>query len=417
MPTRAALAALALAAAAPARAQNADFIWYGGPIFAAQGRPEALAVKDGRIVALGTRAEVEKKWKGRITLPIDLNGQALVAGLVTPPPTPVPAKAPRGIERKTPAPRKEAPPARTPPPPRPRPSPPPPTPVQPAPPLEALAADVSPPPDGLPYTITEIRDALRIWILRSSLPKRHRIVLGFGYDETKLAEKRPPTREELDTVSATLPVIVVSRSGSEGAYNTVALQKAGISWRSKDPPGGAIRRRGRIFEPNGVLEGTAHAAAFAKLVPKMSGVERARLLAESQRIGAPPAPEGPASAAALAEAAPPGTATPPPAPAPTPTPVVSAAVPPAAPATAVASAASRAPAPGPAPRDAGSEALAALVADVLAGRAALEVGRAADMSVLSDDPAAGGPAGRGTLNVVEEVRKGRTVWRRDRPRR
>ncbi|HTS01999.1 MAG TPA: amidohydrolase family protein [Thermoanaerobaculia bacterium] len=400
MSLRAALAALVLAAAAlPAHGQNADFVWYGGPILAANGRPEALAVKDGRIVAIGTRAEVERKWKGRLTLPIDLFGQALVAGLVTPP-APPPAKRPaprieKSEKSKPPsAPRKAPAPV--------RPPPPPPAPPGPPPPLEALAADVSPPPDGIPYTIPEIRDALRMWILRSSLPRRHRIVLGFGYDATKLAEGRPPTREELDTVSATLPVIVVSRSGTEGAYNTIALQRAGISWRTKDPPGGVIRRRGRIFEPSGVLEGTAHARAFAKLVPRMSDAERIRLLAESRRIAAPEEPEPEPERVAAAAPAPPPVRTPPPAPAPTP-----------APAPAVAAVSS---APPPAPRDAGSEALAALVANVLAGRAVLEVGAPADMSVLSDDPAAVGPEKRGTLQVVEEVRRGRTVWRRDRPR-
>lgn len=387
MTTRAPLAAatfaagLVAASAAPARAQNADFVWYGGPILAAPGqRPEALAVKDGRIAALGTRVDIEKTWKGRLTLPIDLNGQALVAGLIARPvPPPAPART-RAIERKTPAPRPPAPP----PPPR-----------APAPPLEALAADVSPPPAGLPYTIPAVRDALRMWMLRSSLPRRHGIVLGFGYDDTRVEERRPPTREELDRVSATLPVIVVSRDGHAGAYNTVALQKAGISWRSKDPPGGAIRRRGRIHEPSGVLEGTAHAAAFARLVPKLDAAARARLHEESVRLNTLEEPEAARVAAVLP------TPAPSPSPAPTPAPAVAAVSLP----------------PPSDPRDAGSAPLAAFVADVLAGRARLEAGRVADMSVLSGDPSAAHSARSAAINVVEEVRRGRTVWRRDRARR
>ncbi|HEY3348954.1 MAG TPA: amidohydrolase family protein [Thermoanaerobaculia bacterium] len=385
------LSALFTALAPPARAQSADFVWYGGPILAGkEARPEALAVKDGRIVALGTRADVEKKWKGKTTLPIDLNGQTLVAGLVpTPVPTPSPVAPPKGstkIEK----------PARATPTPAPKPTPTPPQPREPAPPLEALGADVSPPPPGLPYTIASVRDALRMWILRSSLPKRHRVIVGFGYDETKLAENRPPTREELDTVSATLPVIVVSKTGDAGAYNTLALQRAGISWRTKDPPGGTIVRRGRIQEPNGVLVGVAHAAAFAKLVPRLDEKERTRLHAESVRLNTAEEPESPPAVAAIVQ-----TPAPAPAPTPAPTPAVAAA----------------APQPTPAARDAGSEAVAALVADVLAGTAALEIGRPADMSVLSDDPAAADPARRAAIKVVEEVRKGRTVWRRDLTRR
>jgi hypothetical protein len=393
-PSSAAVLAAGLAAtlAAPSRAQNADFIWFGGPIFANRdARPEALAVKDGRIVALGARADVERTWRGRFTLPIDLNGQTLVAGVVASPPPP-PAPPSPAIERKAaktihkapvPLSKQKAPP-------------PPPVPRTPGPPLAALAADVSPPPDGLSYTIASLRDALRMWVLRSSLPKRHRIVLGFGYDEAKLEEHRPPTREELDTVSATLPVIVVSKTGDAGAYNTIALQKAGISWRSKDPPGGVIRRRGRIQEPSGVLEGAAHAAAFARLVPSLDDGERWRLQQESVRLNTPEEPETARAVAAVVE-------TPAPAPAPTPAPT---------PAVTTASL----PLP-PGPRDAGSDALAALVADVLAGRATLETGRPADMSVLSDDPAAADPLRREKLKVVEEVRKGRTVWRRDPTRR
>lgn len=391
-PATCAAVVLAAAFAAPVRAQNADFVWYGGSILSAGGaRPEALAVKDGRIAALGTRAEVERKWKGRLTLPIDLNGQALVAGIVAPEAASskpaarsVPVKKVRKSALRTRAPQ------RTPPPPGP--------PRGLAPPVTALAADVSPPGAGLPYSISSLRDTLRAWILRSNLPRRHGIVLGFGYDEMKLQEGRPPTREELDRVSATLPVIVVSKTGSAGAYNTIALQRAGISWRTKDPPGGTIRRRGRIHEPNGVLEGSAHAAAFARLVPRLDDAERWRLHDESVRLNTLEEPEAVHTAAAVAP-----TPEPAPAPAPTPTP---------APAVALVSL----PLP-PDPRDAGSEALTALVADVLAGRAVLEAGRPADMSVLSDDPSSANPARRAAIKVVEEVRKGRTVWRRDPTRR
>ncbi len=236
-------------------------------------------------------------------------------------------------------------------------------------------------------------------MLRSSLPRRHRVVLGFGYDVTKLEEKRPPTREELDTISATIPVIVVSNAGDAGAYNTIALQKAGISWRTKDPKGGVIRRQGRIFEPNGVLEGTAHAAAFARLVPRLDEKERARLFAESVHLNAPEEPAA-APAAVVVAATPTPTPAPPPEPAPTPVPAVAAAA-----------------VPPPAPREPGSDALRALVADVLSGKAVLEAGRPADMSVLSEDPTAADPARHAKLRVVEEVRKGRTVWRLDPTRR
>ena len=260
--------------------------------------------------------------------------------------------------------------------------------------LAPSAADLSPPPGGLPYTISSVRDALRVWILRSRLPARHRFVLGVGYDVPRIEEKRLPTRQELDTVSATMPVVVVSGAGDAGAYNTVALQRAGISWRTKDPAGGLIRR-GRIGEPTGVLEGAAHAMAYAKLVPKIDAKERSRLLADSLKLNAPEEPAAPAAVLAAATPLPTPAPAPPPTPVPTPAPAVAAA-------------------PPVPPRDAGSPALGTLVSDALAGRGPLAFGAPAPMCVVSADPASADPATLGRLRVVEEVRSGRTVWRRDR---
>ena len=237
-----------------------------------------------------------------------------------------------------------------------------------------------------------------MWILRSSLPKRHRVVVGFGYDDTRLEEKRPPTREELDTVSATLPVIVVSHAGDAGAYNTIALQRAGISWRTKDPPGGAIRRRGRIQEPNGVLEGSAHAAAFARLVPRLDEKERARLYGESVRMNSPEERPAPAATARRRRRPDPGP-------------------------HAGARAGPRLrPPPTPAPVSARSARRG-----IGHGRRARR-GRARGDGAPRGRPPRGhvgplrrslgrGPGAACRLKVVEEVRKGRTVWRRDPTRR
>ncbi len=100
-------------------------------------------------------------------------------------------------------------------------------------------------------------------------------------------------------------------------------------------------------------------------------------------------------------------------PAPTPAPTAAPAPAP-APATTVAAAFLPQPAE---PREPGSAALFALVADVLSGEATLQAGHPADMSVLSDDPTVTDPARRLKLRVVEEVRRGRTVWRLDPTRR
>ena len=77
------------APAAPPAAQPvadaADTIYTGGDIVTVDDRQpgaEALAVKGGKIVAVGTRAEVEKAHKGANTKVADLGGKALLPGFL-----------------------------------------------------------------------------------------------------------------------------------------------------------------------------------------------------------------------------------------------------------------------------------------------------------------------------------------------
>ena len=90
-------------------------------------------------------------------------------------------------------------------------------------------------------------------------------IVGHGYDDTLLAEKRHPTRDDLDQISSDRPVAVVHVSGHLAAVNSVALQTLGITESTPDPEGGVIVRDltsadGR--RPNGVLEETAARAVW-----------------------------------------------------------------------------------------------------------------------------------------------------------
>lgn len=72
---------------APARAATADTIYYGGDIVTvndSQPSAEAIAIKDGKILALGTRAEIEKSNKGANTHLVDLAGKTLLPGFLDP---------------------------------------------------------------------------------------------------------------------------------------------------------------------------------------------------------------------------------------------------------------------------------------------------------------------------------------------
>jgi predicted amidohydrolase YtcJ len=90
--------------------------------------------------------------------------------------------------------------------------------------------------------------------------------IGYGYDDSLLAEKRHPTRDDLDLASEEHPILILHVSGHLAAANSRALAEGGITAGTDDPPGGVIRRREGSREPDGVLEETAASKlAFARL--------------------------------------------------------------------------------------------------------------------------------------------------------
>ena len=90
-------------------------------------------------------------------------------------------------------------------------------------------------------------------------------VVGHGYDDTLLAEKRHPTRYDLDRISTSRPVAIVHVSGHLAVVNTVGLDILGIDESTPDPLGGVIVRDPLSADgrrPNGVLEETAARAVW-----------------------------------------------------------------------------------------------------------------------------------------------------------
>lgn len=67
---------------------------------------------------------------------------------------------------------------------------------------------------------------------------------GWGYDDTLLAEKEHPDRTLLDRVSTTEPVLITHISGHFAVANSVALERAGITAETPDPPEGRFVRDG-----------------------------------------------------------------------------------------------------------------------------------------------------------------------------
>ncbi len=91
-------------------------------------------------------------------------------------------------------------------------------------------------------------------------------VIGTGYDDNKLAERRHPTRYELDAVSPDNPVLLNHTSGHFCVVNTAAMRLARIG--EVDVPEGGVVATGDDGQPNGLLEEQAQTLARALLHPR-----------------------------------------------------------------------------------------------------------------------------------------------------
>lgn len=105
---------------------------------------------------------------------------------------------------------------------------------------------------------------------------------GRGYDENRLAERRHPTRHDLDRAAPDQPVVLGRTCGHIIVANSRALQLAGVGAATPDPPGGQIDRDER-GEPTGVLRETAMALVRA-VQPPPGEDELAQALAGAGRI-------------------------------------------------------------------------------------------------------------------------------------
>lgn len=127
---------------------------------------------------------------------------------------------------------------------------------------KVIAADLSSPPVGTATTMSQVLDALR---QRAATTPAGKWVSGFNYDDTLLAEKRHPTRAELDAVSSEHPVVAMHVSGHLLVANSLALAAVGIDASTPDPEGGVIGRLPGSQEPNGLLEETARLGVMTEL--------------------------------------------------------------------------------------------------------------------------------------------------------
>ena len=205
----------------------ADLIITGGPIVTMEGdQPtivEAVVVDDGKIVYVGTKAEAIKR-QGAGTVVKDLGGKTLMPGFID---------GHAHVQQFG---------------------------------AQAIGANLLAPPDGTVNTIDDVIERLKAFAAGPDVALTGTIY-GTGYDDSLLG--RHPTREDLDKVSTTVPVVVVHISGHFAALNSVALQMAGYDANTPNPEGGVIRREADGKTPNGVLEELAAMPVMMKfLMPK-----------------------------------------------------------------------------------------------------------------------------------------------------
>ncbi|WP_025131366.1 amidohydrolase [Pseudomonas sp. PH1b] len=235
---------LASASALAATPPVADAIWFNGPIITIDDRQpnaQAVAVKDGKILAVGDRQQVLKN-QGPATRMLDLKGSTLLPGFIDP----------HGHVSMVG--------------------------------FQAASANLLPPPDGANSNIPELQQTLRSFEQQSPIPAQFGVLFGFGYDDSQLQEQRHPTKADLDAVNKDMPIAIVHQSSHLGVLNSKALELAGINASTPNPDGGVIRRVEGSQEPNGVLEENAFFMALVKIFPKLTADQAVDMLSAGQKL-------------------------------------------------------------------------------------------------------------------------------------
>ena len=129
--------------------------------------------------------------------------------------------------------------------------------------------NASSPPVGPMDSVEDIVEGLAARIDEMGIPPGE-FVVGYGYDDSLLAEKRHPNRDDLDRASTEHPIVLIHVSGHLATANSLALERFGFDETTQDPYGGVIRRRPGTTIPNGVLE---EVAAHAARVPMMKAAQ------------------------------------------------------------------------------------------------------------------------------------------------
>jgi predicted amidohydrolase YtcJ len=232
-----ALAAVTLNVAAQTR-DSADVIYLNGDIFTGAVLPympgakppspvrtQALAVKNGRILAIGSNDEVRKLHTGK-TKTIDLGGHFVMPGIND-------AHVHLGEAGR-----------------------------------EKLNVDL--------VGTKSLQEMVSRISARAKTLAPGEWIIGGGWDHTKWEEQKLPSRTDLDSVTGDHPAYFDRVDGHIAVVNSAALRAAGITRSSMAPAGGAIDRDAN-GEATGIFRESAKDLITAK-IPKPNATQRRRAL-------------------------------------------------------------------------------------------------------------------------------------------
>ena len=132
----------------------ADTIYFNGNVITLDSDElvaEAIAVKDGKILAVGDSTDIIS-MSGEATRKVNLYGKTMVPGFID---------AHSHLSGVA---------------------------------VQAGTANLLPPPDGPGQNIAALQQALRDFMATSAMVKEHSVVIGFNYDDSQLEEARHPNR-------------------------------------------------------------------------------------------------------------------------------------------------------------------------------------------------------------------------------
>ncbi len=187
---------------------SVDRAWINGRVFTGDGFAEGFLVEDGEVQAVGSD-DVVRRAKGSETEVADLRGHLVLPGLID---------------------------------------------------LHMHLTDTVLQRERVDLRGTQSREEFASRLRSRLTPDSAHPLVGVGWDSSLWADRREPTRDELDRISEEQPLILFQVSMHAAALNSRALAELGIDETSADPPGGRFGR-----DSAGRLNGLVYDSALARL--------------------------------------------------------------------------------------------------------------------------------------------------------